>query len=189
MKPMMRTLSLMTCLAFVSCVTINIYFPAEEVRNAADKIVNEVWGQRNGAPAPSTDGKPQSFWRLFAVNEAVAAQDINIETPEIRAIKGAISQRSGELFPFLDSGNVGLGHDGMLKLRTADGLALKDRGRVTQLLQQENNDRLRLYQEIARANGFPDKTAEVQAIFADSWRGQARGGWYLEKADGSWAKK
>ena len=191
MKPTLRTLSLLTCLAVVSCVTINIYFPAEEVRNAADKIVNEVWGNRTTeTPAPAApEGKPQSFWRLFSVREAAAAQDINIETPEIRAIKGAISQRSSQLFPFLDSGHVGLGSDGLLKIRTTDGLALKDRGRVTQLLQQENNDRQRLYQEIARANGFPDKTAEVQAIFADSWRGQAHAGWYLEKGDGSWVKK
>jgi hypothetical protein len=28
-----------------ACVTTNIYFPAQEVENAADKIVGEIWSQ------------------------------------------------------------------------------------------------------------------------------------------------
>jgi len=66
---------------------------------------------------------------------------------------------------------------------------LKARAEATRLVKEENADRMRLYQEIARANGFPAKTAEVQAIFADSWRDQASKGWYLEAANGNWSAK
>ena len=31
-----------------SCVTINIYFPAAAVEKAADRIVEEVWGEKAG---------------------------------------------------------------------------------------------------------------------------------------------
>ena len=48
---------------------------------------------------------------------------------------------------------------------------------------------MRLYQEIARANGFPEKAGEVQDIFADSWREQAHKGWYLEAGNGKWSQK
>lgn len=187
MRRIARTLPLLTCLLVLSCVTINIYFPAEEVRDAADRIVNEVWGEGETAPATTPDS-PQSFWRWLQVNEAVAAQDINVSTPEIRAIKDSMKNRSSQLFPYLDSGHVGIGANGLLKVRTTDGLALKDRGKATKLVKEENSDRQRLYREIAIANGFSDKAGEVQTIFADSWRQQARSGWYIETS-GGWKKK
>jgi len=195
-----RSLFILSAALFVavSCVTINIYFPAEEVRSAADRIVNEVWGekadQQQPTPAPPAQqqeapGPGSSLWRLVGPQNAYAAQDINVSTPEIRAIKEAIKARAEQLFPYLDSGHVGLGVDGLLKLRSSDGLALKARGEVTRLVAAENADRERLYKEIARANGFPEQVAEVQAIFADSWRSQARKGWYLQGAGGQWQQK
>jgi uncharacterized protein YdbL (DUF1318 family) len=192
MKIVLRSLVWSGLFLAVSCVTINIYFPAEEIRGAADKIVNEVWSERPAAPEtpPAEQKPPGSSWlRVLQPNLAYAAQDINVTTPEIRAIKDSIKTRSTRLFPYLDGGQVGIGNDGLLKLRSSDGLDLKSRAEATRLVKEENADRLRLYQEIARANGFPEKTAEVQAIFADSWRDQARQGWYLEAANGSWKAK
>ncbi len=184
---------LLATLTVFSCVTINIYFPAEEVRGAADRIVDEVWGERTSpsdesAPAPA--GKKNGAWlRLFTPASAMAAQDIDVSTPEIRGLRASMKERSGAIFPFLDSGNIGLGNDGLLKVRSTDGLALKQRGEVNRLVNAENEDRMRLYGEIARANGFPEKAAEVQSIFAESWRAQAAAGWYYEGEDGAWRRK
>ena len=63
------------------------------------------------------------------------------------------------------------------------------RADVQRLVEAENADRRRLYQEIARANGFPEKAGEVQAIFADSWRDKAAKGWYLEQEGGGWKQR
>lgn len=194
MKIITRSLSLLLMLTVISCVTINIYFPAEEIRGAADKIVNEVWG--NGAqsdtdkavpPAPENPGS--SLFNLFLPASAYAAQDIDVSTPAIRAIKASIKERSGALIEFLENGAVGLGQDGLLKIHDTKGLNLKQKGQLNKLLADENQDRERLYKEIAVANNFPDRVGEVQNIFADSWRNQAKAGWYLEKADGSWGQK
>lgn len=38
------------------CVTINIYFPAAAAEKAADRIIDEVWQLKGGAPA--TGAKP-----------------------------------------------------------------------------------------------------------------------------------
>ncbi len=195
MKGSLRPLFWSCLLMMVSCVTINIYFPAEEIRGAADRIVDEVWSERPAnepsKPAAPTEQKQpgSSYLRLFQPSVAYAAQDINVSTPEIRAIKQSIKDRSTRLFPYLDGGQVGIGNDGLLKLRSTDGLDLKSRAEATRLVQAENDDRKRLYQEIARANGFPEKAQEVQDIFADSWRAQASPGWYVEAADGSWKRK
>src|SRR5690606_3012998 len=136
------------------------YFPAEEVRGAADRIVHEVWGERaeeSAPPAAPQKSPGSSFLDRLQPAAAYAAQDIDVSTPEIRAIREAMRERSSVYIPFLDSGHIGIGADGLLKVRTTDGLDLKARGEVSRLVKAENDDRQRLYREIARANGFPDR--------------------------------
>lgn len=183
-----------------ACVTINIYFPAEEVRSAADRIVNEVWGDQEAAPAaPEAEpAGPTSLLRFLigpgtAWAQAVDANDINVSTPQIRAIKQAMKQRTTALRPYLAGGQIGIGRDGLLKVRTVEGLDLRGRGQVARLVKAENQDRLRLYGEIAaEVNRQPNRSAtveQVQSIFAESWRSQAASGWYLEDAGGAWQRK
>lgn len=190
MKRLLRLSPVLAAFLAAACVTINIYFPAEQVRGAADRIVDEVWGERaqEGAPAKPQKNPGSSFLRLLGPSVAYAAQDIDITTPEIRAIREAMKERSAALIPYLDAGKVGIGGDGLLKVRTVDGLDLKAKGEVNRLVKAENDDRLRLYREIAKANGFPDRADEVRSIFAETWRQKAASGWYLEK-DGGWTQK
>jgi uncharacterized protein YdbL (DUF1318 family) len=180
-------------LAAVSCVTVNIYFPAEEVRGAADRIVNEVWGERAQPEEPKPPllekAPGNSMLHLIQPRSAYAQQDIDVSTPEIRAIRASLKARSDKLFLYFDAGNVGVGRDGLLKVRSTEGLDLKGRAEVNQLVSAENQDRLRLYKEIARANGFPEKADEVQRIFAQTWREKADQGWYIEQPGGGWKKK
>jgi uncharacterized protein len=190
-----RLLPFLAAFLVISCVTINIYFPAEEMRGAADRIVDEVWQDRvtpplrQDAPPAGDKQKPSGSFLRLGPAVAHAAQDIDISTPEIRALRESMRQRSAVLFPYLDGGHVGIARDGLLKVRSTDGLDLKARGEVSRLVSAENSDRQRLYREIARANGFPDRADEVQAIFADSWRQRASAGWYIEQADGSWTRQ
>lgn len=188
-------LAIFGMLVAVSCVTINIYFPAEDVRQAADRIVEEVYGTpespgAESSPAQDAPVGPGSFLQqMFGARSAYAQQDIDTSTPEIRAIRAAMTERGAELAPYLDSGHIGIGQDGLLAVRSPDGLELQERARVNRLVADENADRLRLYAEIARANGFADKADEVQQIFAQSWREKARPGWYLQQSDGSWQQR
>jgi len=96
--------------------------------------------------------------------------------------------RFDQLVPFLNSGHAGITRDGLLEVRSTEGLSMKDRADLSRLINAENQDRLRLYKEIAVANEFPEKADEVQAIFAESWRDKARSGWYLQGAAG-WQQK
>jgi uncharacterized protein YdbL (DUF1318 family) len=204
MKKRSLICSMLVLCMVAACVTINIYFPAEEVRNAADRIVNEVWGERDSQPVPvkpepSADTGPTSLLHiLVGPSTAWAAggingEDINITTPQIRAIKDSMKQRTGDLRPYLDGGQVGIGQDGLLKVRTTEGLDLRGRGQAQRLVNAENQDRLRLYSEISNEIAKnPNRTAtpaQVQDVFADSWQAQAAAGWYLEKGDGSWQRK
>ena len=180
-----------------ACVTVNIYFPAAAVQRAADKIVEETWGGPGGAggmkEGPSSKGftTNRAYSSLGITREAFAQEaDINVSNPTIRALKDSIKQRSDAIKPFMDRGNVGITKDGLLSVRTTEGLNLKERAEVNQLIDAENRDREALYAEIAKANNFPSVTVpKIKAIFAKSWTDQAKGGWWIQDDQGNWRRK
>jgi uncharacterized protein YdbL (DUF1318 family) len=184
-------------LAFLTnaCVTVNIYFAAAAVERAADEIVKETWGNRTESVPKEQPRSLLSTAREIVsvtfVDEAFAQEaDINISNPAIRALKDSIKNRSGSIKPFMDRGNVGLTKEGLLAVRTTDGLSLKERAEVQQLVDAENRDRESLYLEIAKANNFPlESVAKIRSIFARSWVEQAQAGWWIQDAQGNWQKK
>jgi uncharacterized protein YdbL (DUF1318 family) len=179
-----------------ACVTVNIYFPAAAVERAADQIVKETWG---GAAEPANNvAPPQSKHRnlsgetlsigFFAVAHAQEA-DINVSNPAIRALKDSIKQRSDAIKPYMDRGNVGIAQSGLLVIRNADNLSLKERAEITQLIEAENRDRESLYAEIAKANNIAQESIpKIRGIFAKSWIDQARPGWWIQE-QGGWRRK
>ena len=179
-----------------ACVTVNIYFPAAAVERAADQIVKETWGGPAKPATPVPQPQSRSLFsrnRLLAlsfVSEAFAQDaDINVTNPAIRALKESIKNRSNAIKPYMDRGNVGIARDGLLAVRSADGLNLKERAEVNQLIDAENKDREALYAEIAKANGIPkENIPKIKSIFAKSWIEQAQPGWWIQN-NGNWQKK
>ena len=193
----MRQRNLLIIAFLVSaCVTVNIYFPAAAVERAAEQIVKETWG---GPGEPPKKEQPQSGVPVgpgskvsFDLVGAAYAQepDINISNPAIRALKDSIKNRADAIKPFMDRGNVGINQDGLLSVRSTDGLSLKERAEVQQLIEAENRDREALYLEIAKANNFSqDAVPKIKRIFAKSWIDQAKPGWWIQDPQGNWKKK
>ncbi len=183
-------------LVLAACVTVNIYFPAAAVQRAADRIVEETWGDqgKGGAKEPPKSGSLMRETRYVSigfVSEAHAQQpDVNVSNPAIRGLRESIKARSGSLISFMDKGNAGIGRDGLLAVHNTDGLNLKERSEVQQLVEAENRDRENLYAEIAKANNFPrERVGDIKAIFARSWTDQAKPGWWIQDAQGNWKKK
>lgn len=177
--------------AMSACITVNVYFPAPEVRRAAEEIVEETWGGPDATGTPAAKPESQSWLDLLGPSAAYAqGANIDISTPAINKLKGSIAARAPKLKPFLAAGNVGIGRDGLLVVRSTDGVALKDQATVRQLVDAENRDRLSLYREIAKANDFPDsRVAEIQSIFAKTWIQKAEKGWWIQNDAGQWSKR
>jgi uncharacterized protein YdbL (DUF1318 family) len=189
--------SIFMAVFFVSaCVTVNIYFPAAAVERAADQIVKETWGgaaapAKNVPPPQSKNSQPSVETLSFSLISVAHAQepDINVSNPAIRALKDAIKQRSEAIKPFMDRGNVGIAQDGLLAIRNTDGLSLKERAEIKQLVDAENRDRESLYAEIAKANNIAKESIpKIKSIFAKSWIDQARPGWWIQD-QGNWRRK
>jgi uncharacterized protein YdbL (DUF1318 family) len=199
MKKKLRKITFPTLLVFViaSCVTINIYFPAAAVEKAADEIVEEVYGEEE--PGKNKGEEPQGLVDGFigfaslviGAREAHAQEaDINITTPAIRTLRKSLQQRMTSIRPYLDSGNVGIANDGLLEVRTTEGLNLKERAKLSRLIDSDNGDRGALYAEIAKANNFsPDRIPDIKELFAKSWINKARKGWWVQGPDGKWSRK
>jgi hypothetical protein len=144
---MRRRFTVFLLLFLSACVTVNIYFPAAAVQRAADEIVKETWGGPNGK---SEQVQPQSLLRfapsrtvsLALTSEAFAQEaDINVSNPAIRGLRESIKRRSGAIKPYLDKGNAGINQDGLLVIRSSDGLSLKERAEVQQLIEAERQCR------------------------------------------------
>ena len=205
-----RSLALLAPVAIVSCVTVNIYFPAAAAEKAADQIILDVWHQQGGAaeatkaattpPAAKNSGAKNEHSALDPRRIVVAALsaisgeahaqnvDFNASSPQIEQIKARMASRFGELRPFLDSGAIGLTADGLIAVHDANAASLADRARMNQLVSAENKDRKALYQAIADANNQPGWAGQIQRTFAERWISQAQSGWWYQSG-GGWKKK
>jgi len=197
-------------LVVAACVTINVYFPAAAAEKAADQVIDAITGATGTRPqaAPAAPAAPptgQTQYRkpgvlvaaigqmLYAVIPAAQAQDaanIDISSPEIRAIQSSMAARFSQLRKFFDSGALGLTQDGLVQIRDAGSLSLPDRGLLNRLVAEDNKDRESLYTEIAKANGHPEWAGDLRKTFARRWveRG-AQAGWYYQNASGAWVQK
>lgn len=190
-------------LMLVSCVTINIYFPAAAAEKAADRIIEDVWGPIPKPEQPELtepeamqqessrqiDQSPLAMRMLdWFVSPANAGANLNIDSPAIKAIQKKMKARHNKIKPYYASGAVGLTQKGFITVRNAKAIPLKDRNTVKNLVADENADRNALYAEIARANGHPEWKADIQSTFANRWVDRAASGWWYQSS-GKWLQK
>jgi uncharacterized protein len=189
------------CLLLSACVTINVYFPAAAAEKAADKIIEDVWGndaaktgnKRSQAPAESG---AQRILLVAAgavldliIPSANAQADLNIATPIVKQVTASMEARHAQLKKYYDAGAVGLTRDGLVEVRDQNLIPLPERNAARKLVADENADRSNLYREIANANGHPEWETDIRKTFAERWIERASAGWYVQDAGGAWKQK
>lgn len=204
-----------------ACVTINVYFPAAEAKEAAREFVEKVIGdempgaqkdeakpeaQPEAKPAEDkpADEKPGKGGGMAALLQRIdplslvgigtahaqAQPDITIKTPAIQAIQSRMAARfDASLRKGFDLGALGFSKDGLVVLRDAGSLELKDRVGMQKAVADDNRDRAAVYKEIAVANGHPEWEKNIRTVFAQQWVKSARGGWWYEDSSGAWKQK
>jgi uncharacterized protein YdbL (DUF1318 family) len=189
-------------LLLAACVTINIYFTAAQAEKAAEKIVEDILGDKPPVPpVPAGDDRGaalQHDWQrsiarrvldFFIPAAQAAAPDFTVNTPLIRKLQAAMKQRNGELSGYYANGAIGFTRDARVAIHDATAISLKERNRVKQLIAAENRDRDALYRAIADANGHPEWEPEVRATFARTWIQKAARGWWYQDGNGRWKQK
>jgi uncharacterized protein YdbL (DUF1318 family) len=177
----------------LACITVNIYFPEAEVKQAAAQIVDEIRKQEPAKKGPEAEARltvPQPAPSFTFVPAAYAQQETTVSNPAIRALKDSMKTRFPSLKPYYDAGNIGETNKGLLEVRDETGLNLQSKGALRNLVKDENGDRMKLYAEVAKAmNIEASQIDRIQKIFATEWENTAAAGWWVQKDDGSWAKK
>ena len=121
---------------------------------------------------------------------AQSAPDITLKTTAIQAIKTPMAQRfDSTLKASFDAGALGFTRDGMIDVRDASKIALKDRVAVNQAVADDNRDRKAVYREIAVANGHAEWETQIRETFAKQWVNSAHGGWWDQDAGGAGRQK
>ena len=186
-----------------ACVTINVYFPAAEAKAAAREFVEKVIDQADSTQIKDSSGGGMALQsRRFDMSgfdplvllgigsaQAQSAPDISIKTPAIQAIQSRMEARfSSSLRAGFDSGALGFTEDGLISVRDAGKLALKDRVAMNAAVADDNRDRKAVYREVAVANGHPEWEAQIRNVFAKQWVESARSGWWYQTGD-VWKQK
>ena len=186
-------------LVLAACVTINIYFPAAEAREAAEKIVDDILGEDAKKPAAAKDDQSMNFQATeqgyamtlldLLIPQAQAQPKFDADTPVVRKLQASMKQRHAQLKDFYQSGAIGFTQDALVGVRDLAAVPLKQRGQVKNLLDAENGDRNQLYKEIARANGHPEWEKDVRTTFGKTWISNAAKGWWYQDGTGNWVQK
>ena len=197
-------LPVLGALLLSACVTINVYFPAAEAKEAAREFVEKVIDESDKVDIPAQGRKDGGGgmaalqgrvdfdpWLLLGIGSAHAqgAPDITIRTPAIQAIQSRMEQRfNATLRRGFDSGALGFTGDGLITVRDAGKLELKDRVAMNAAVADDNRDRKAVYREVAVANGHPEWEAQIRDVFARQWIESARAGWWYQSG-GAWKQK
>ncbi len=199
-----------SALLLSACVTINVYFPAAEAKAAAREFVEKVIDDADSTQIKDSGGGGMAMqlrrfdfdvsgldasrfdpWMLIGIGSAQAqsAPDISIKTPAIQAIQSRMESRfSSTLRAGFDSGALGFTEDGLISVRDAGKLELRDRVAMNAAVADDNRDRKAVYREVAVANGHPEWESQIRNVFAKQWVESARSGWWYQSG-GGWKQK
>jgi len=198
MKTIRVTSVLVILLVLAACVTINIYFPAAQAEEAAERIVDDILG----IDEAKVDGDKGSFHYIgpleqvafspldWLIPAAHAAQpDFDINSPKVRKLQASMKKRHKSLVQYYKTGAIGYTNKALVAVRDASAIPLKQRKKVKSSVSAENKDRSALYRAIADANGHPEWEPDVRATFAQKWVQKARSGWWYQTSKGKWKTK
>ncbi len=193
-------------LVIVSCmmITVNIYFPEKDVKEAYKALEEELMTPEEGKPTGKPEGKPESSIQFEIVPSAYAQEpglsekiaEIVRKMPDVVNAYKEMGVRIGDVDKMRDSGAVGEGKDGMLAVRD-EKLLIPDQ---KQIIAMQNANRRTVISGMARAiiriNRVPENEQNLNQVmpqaveqFAARRRDSAKKGWWVQFPDGNWTRK
>lgn len=195
-------------LALVACITINVYFPEAAIKDLSEQIEKQIEKQAAGEqaePAPEPAPEPQARWYQPAEDILLAVLDLGASTawaqegvpspeisnPAIRKIIDSRAKRLDALNRFKATGVIGENNRALAEIRSLEKLGdLRQRAELQRLVRDENTDREQLFKEIAAAKNVDlSQLPRIRATYAETLRGNARPGDWIQLPDGTWQQK
>ena len=199
-----KLLSVMLCFIIASCavITVNIYFPEKDVKEAY-KVLEKELMDTDKKPGETQEGKPQSSLgfefvpSLYAQESGLADKisEIVKKMPDVVEAYRQMGTRIADTDRLRDSGAVGEGNNGLLVEREGS-LSPADKN----IVEMENANRKTVMNGMARAiiriNRVPENEENLRQVvpqatqqFAAIRRDSAKKGWWVQDSNGNWSKK
>ena len=190
----------------VSCmvITVNIYFPEKEVKEAFKALEKELMNPEAEKPKPKQEGKPESSIKFELVTSAYAQEpglsdkiaEIVKKMPDVVNAYKEMGARVADIDKLRDNGAIGEGNSGMLVVRD-EKLLTPDQKK---LVATENGNRKTVINGMAKAiiriNRVPENEQNLNQVmpqaveqFASIRRESAKKGWWIQSLDGNWSRK
>ncbi len=205
MKKKVKLIAVALFFIIVSCavITVNIYFPEKDVKEAYKTLEKELMGTDKKPDEKKSEGKPESSikFELFAsayAQEAGVADKISETVKKMPDVVNAYKEmgaRITDIDRLRDSGVVGEGKDGLLVVREG---TLNETDK--KIVDKENENRRTVMKGMAKAiiriNRVPENEANLNQVmpqaveqFASIRRDSAKKGWWVQDVNGNWTKK
>ena len=199
-----RLLSVMLCFIIASCavITVNIYFPEKDVKEAY-KVLEKELMDTDKKPAEKQEGKPQSSLGFEFVPSVYAQEsgladkisEIVKKMPDVVEAYRQMGARIADTDRLRDSGAVGEGSNGLLVEREGS-LSPADK----KVVEMENANRKTVMDGMAKAiiriNRVPENAENLRQVipqatqqFAAIRHDSAKKGWWVQDPNGNWGKK
>ncbi len=202
MRRRLALLVLASALALVACITINVYFPEEAVKDLSEQIEQEVARAAGGAAAEPTPTPPAAgpaadpLATLLGLGAATAWAEEQVPEPAVSnpAIRRLIASRAARLEDirrWKASGVLGESRAALLEVRSLEAVpGLKERAEVQRLVRDENADREQLFREVAAATDVAlDQLDRIRSTYAETLRANSSPGDWVQLPDGTWVRK
>ena len=217
-KDRLLIVTLGALLSFAACaiITVNVYFPEKDVKEAYRSLEDELLEPAPKKPGSTSSPKPSSrlegrallavadVWRVALVPDAFAQDDLaqriaeEIKTyPEVVAAYKAMGQRLERLNQLRDQELVGEGRDGKVVLRAKPP---KVGEAETKFVDEVNRDReviingmakaiLKLTKQESSSANLAKVRPQASETFASLRRDKAKPGSWVQLPDGTWKRK
>lgn len=197
--------ALMSVIASCAVITVNIYFPEKDVKEAYKELEKELMApgkEPEKKPEALPETKPQSSIRFDFVSSAHAQEELAGQIretvrkmPDVRAAYREIGSMIPDADKLRDRGAVGEGNNGLLIEREGP-LSAEEK----QLVERMNANRkivmMGMAKAIVRINRLPENDQNINQVlpqataqFAAVRQDSAKKGWWVQDANGIWSKK
>jgi uncharacterized protein YdbL (DUF1318 family) len=195
-------------LVLVSCaiITVNIYFPEKEVKEAYKELEQELMapGSPGKEPTSKPEGRPEGSSKFELISPAYAQEktlsekiaELVRKMPDVRNAYKEIGARIPEIDKLRDSGAVGEGNNGMLVVRD-EKLMTPDAKSLVALVNENRRTIINgMSKAIIRINRAPENEQNLKQVmpqateqFAAVRRDSAKKGWWIQDPYGNWTRK
>jgi hypothetical protein len=190
-------------IAACAVITVNIYFPEKDVKEAYKALEKELMSPEPKQEEKKPEGRPESSIRFDFVTSADAQEpgmadkiaDAVKKMPDVVNAYRDMGARVKDIDRLRDSGVAGEAESGMLVEREK-GMTPADR----KLLDAENASRRAVINGMAKAiirinrqpetpENFKQVIPQATAQFASLRRDAAKKGWWIQDDNGNWSRK